>query len=534
MRSVAITCVKNEIDIVEAFVRHTLALVDHLVILDNGSHDGTLDVLRALANEGLPLEIVEDHSPGQYQPQRMTRLMHEYAVARHAADWVFPLDGDEFLAVRDRLALIPEGVAADRPLLVTWRTYVPDNGDNPCELNPVLRIRRRRVARGREFSKVIVPGALAAVPQATLAQGSHDLLIDGVRCEPVDHPSCHLGHFPLRSLGQYAAKVAVTSLQYQAMARRNAEAGIHYHYPFELLKRDWPAFAANLPEVARKVALPVGLWLEPGTMLDPLPYHGGPLRYTPRLDEMTRAWQALLGYAEDLARQHAVLAAGLSSEQQAAAQRLAALIADLYAQLEQRRKEREDLRAINYAISLERLDERAAFAKELENVRAINYAIALERQDERADFAKQLAEIHQSWTWRIGRLLLGPMAWAETSGRRCYRALARAILPARPVVLPVGNLEIHVAHACNLRCESCSHYTNQGHQGIVPVEEAERWAPYLQYQPLGPDCTPDELTAFFAKEDEPFCGMCPSQPVPFELPWPLPASVAQTARRLAA
>ena len=119
MRSVAITCVKNEIDIVEAFVRHTLALVDHLVVLDNGSHDGTLDVLQALAKEGLPLEIVEDDSPGQYQPQRMTRLMHEYAVARHAADWVFPLDGDEFLAVGDRSALIPEGAGTDRPLLVT-------------------------------------------------------------------------------------------------------------------------------------------------------------------------------------------------------------------------------------------------------------------------------------------------------------------------------------------------------------------------------------------------------------------------------
>ena len=90
MRSVAITCVKNEIDIVEAFTRHTLALVDHLVVLDNGSQDGTVDVLHALAKEGLPLEIMEDGSPGQYQPQRMTRLMHEHAVARHDADWVSP------------------------------------------------------------------------------------------------------------------------------------------------------------------------------------------------------------------------------------------------------------------------------------------------------------------------------------------------------------------------------------------------------------------------------------------------------------
>jgi len=39
----------------------------------------------------------------------------------------------------------------------------------------------------------------------------------------------------------------------------------------------------------------------------------------------------------------------------------------------------------------------------------------------------------------------------------------------------IPNLEIHVTHACNLRCESCSHYSNQGHQGILSLEEADAW-----------------------------------------------------------
>lgn len=41
--------------------------------------------------------------------------------------------------------------------------------------------------------------------------------------------------------------------------------------------------------------------------------------------------------------------------------------------------------------------------------------------------------------------------------------------------LDVLHLEIHVAHACNLRCESCSHYSDQGHKGIVPLDEARAW-----------------------------------------------------------
>ncbi|MCZ7646859.1 MAG: radical SAM protein [Planctomycetota bacterium] len=43
----------------------------------------------------------------------------------------------------------------------------------------------------------------------------------------------------------------------------------------------------------------------------------------------------------------------------------------------------------------------------------------------------------------------------------------------RKVVLE--NLEIHVAHACNLACESCTHFSNQGHKGLVSLEEAEAW-----------------------------------------------------------
>ncbi|MEO5759389.1 MAG: radical SAM protein [Mesorhizobium sp.] len=36
-------------------------------------------------------------------------------------------------------------------------------------------------------------------------------------------------------------------------------------------------------------------------------------------------------------------------------------------------------------------------------------------------------------------------------------------------------LELHVAHGCNLSCESCSHYSNHAHSGIVSLDEADRW-----------------------------------------------------------
>jgi hypothetical protein len=39
----------------------------------------------------------------------------------------------------------------------------------------------------------------------------------------------------------------------------------------------------------------------------------------------------------------------------------------------------------------------------------------------------------------------------------------------------VQRLELHVTHACNLTCESCSHYSNQGHRGNLDLKQAKRW-----------------------------------------------------------
>ncbi len=48
-----------------------------------------------------------------------------------------------------------------------------------------------------------------------------------------------------------------------------------------------------------------------------------------------------------------------------------------------------------------------------------------------------------------------------------------------------------------------------------------RWQPYLAYEPLAPNCSDDELNAFFSREEESYCSMCAARPQPLRLAIPL-------------
>jgi hypothetical protein len=415
---VAISTVKNEIDIVEAFVRHTLAFVDHLVIADNGSTDGTLDILRALEREGLPLTVTEDRSAGKYLSQRMTRLMREEAAKRHGADWIVPLDADEFLVVPERTTLIPENAAVDATIDLPWRTYVPDESDEPAKLNPVLRIRHRLVREGWPFVKVLVPRQLAMHPDAVLTQGSHLLHLSGQPCPTVAAQKAVLAHFPIRGPGQYLAKIAISALQYHTMGTQAAGLAFHWRAPYALLKRDPEAFAASIFADARRFSVPAEVTFQPATVLDPLRYRGGPLLHTAMIDDRTRGWQAVLAYAEQLARRYAAMTASLTPQERVTLEQQVNALMNPGC-------EAYPTGPLLLKTGLELRQELEALQRELAGCRHQNARFEADLAQSRVETARHQAELHalrRSWTWNVGAVFVRPasrtLGWLKRVGRR--------------------------------------------------------------------------------------------------------------------
>ena len=131
MRLAAVSMVRSECDIIESFVRHNAAFFDRLYILDHRSTDATPDILRKLAEEGLPLTLSREGYGIFYQGPSMTHLIKR-AFEDHPWDFIVPLDCDEFLRIPDRSAL--EAALADLGAasigLSDVINYVPTENDD--------------------------------------------------------------------------------------------------------------------------------------------------------------------------------------------------------------------------------------------------------------------------------------------------------------------------------------------------------------------------------------------------------------------
>jgi hypothetical protein len=296
MQLVAVSIIKNEADIIEAFIRHTAHWVDRHLVFDHDSTDGTREILGQLVREGISLSVFTDEALGNLQQARSNHLT-KVAANEFGAEWILPLDADEFLSGpgRKELEQALAGLAAGVPASVPLLNHCPTDADDAAQFNPALRLRHceRQPAPTR---KILVPRALAVDPSVIAAKGSHALQRGNESLPDAALPECfRLAHFPERSPGQQAVRIVLAELQKLSRGRAHAGVDLHYRLAFQTLAQNPETFFAATHRPVEQL------------VRSEFEYRGGPLRYALAVAERARLLRALLPFLEKLAASHGAL-----------------------------------------------------------------------------------------------------------------------------------------------------------------------------------------------------------------------------------
>lgn len=216
MKLAAVSIVRDEADILEAWIRHNLHFIDRLYIVDDGSTDNSLRIIHALRDEGLAISLTSERSLAAYHQGQRTTALVEHALSEAPWDYIFFLDGDEFLVAHDRATL-----EADLSLLGTSgvgglnpRHYLLSDADDP-QGAPLQRLTRVAVHEPYVF-KVVVPGALASERGFSVRDGNHRATKWNVPLRATLLPNVELAHFPARSEAKLVSKGIAGYLRWSA------------------------------------------------------------------------------------------------------------------------------------------------------------------------------------------------------------------------------------------------------------------------------------------------------------------------------
>ncbi len=196
---------RNEADLIDAHVAfHLNAGVDFIVAIDNGSDDGTTEILESYARDGY-VDLTREE--GELKQADWVTEMARRAATDFGADWVINSDADEFWwprggSLKDVFAAVPAHFGSVRGM---WRHFAPRPlGDEFFAERMTVRI----LNPGAETNSPYSPrfkAAHRADPDVTVLPGNHQ--VTGRDLVPLGgwYPLDVL-HFPIRSLEQARQK----------------------------------------------------------------------------------------------------------------------------------------------------------------------------------------------------------------------------------------------------------------------------------------------------------------------------------------
>lgn len=213
--------VRDEADIVSAMLDHHLAQgVDTIIVTDNGSIDGTAEILGDYASRGL---IDLRHDPVQRKQQNIvvTQMARE-AKARYDADWVINADADEFVIPVDRSMTLRDALEHTPKSIRSFSVPVVNLTGDPALSGTGF---ERLVWRDTRPDDILRLVGLWAQPthnavhvgdaDVVVAQGNHFVSLSS-RGAPDDAHAIEVLHLPWRSWNQFRNKVEISGRAYES------------------------------------------------------------------------------------------------------------------------------------------------------------------------------------------------------------------------------------------------------------------------------------------------------------------------------
>lgn len=260
MKLVMTLLVRDEADIVRANIRHHLdAGVDFIVATDNGSIDGTVEVLEEFQRAGV-LHLRHDGDEA-FDQARLTTEMAMLAHERFDADWVLSNDADEFWcgSLRETVVSTPANLLFCRR---ANRIAARDQAWSFAAARHLAAAPKPDAAA--ELLRPIQPKVLVrAVDLVRLTQGCHNAEMREAR--PALAREILIRHFPIRGRDHFIRKAVAGGAAYARNADLDPRLGGHWrrwHAEIEAGRADI-AYAAVVPDTTELATA-----LDEGTVIE--------------------------------------------------------------------------------------------------------------------------------------------------------------------------------------------------------------------------------------------------------------------------
>jgi len=204
-RKIAVVAmIRNEEEIIELFIRHAFSFCDRLYICNHNSADRTVEIVNALAGEGLSIHMSHSTAPG-YPQEQITHDLIQRAIA-DGAEWIMPLDADEFPSCETgsiRSTIL--SLDAEIEWRYLWRNYFLSPTEQREESSF---FKRFEMYSDSQVGKCVFHSQLYKNRYCRITKGNHFLKFAGRRNFPQvkSIPNLKLIHFPVQTLGKWVWK----------------------------------------------------------------------------------------------------------------------------------------------------------------------------------------------------------------------------------------------------------------------------------------------------------------------------------------